>query len=50
MEGILQRNSFAVQSRGGVRNRKLTDNDLELIETLKASKGSIFECERSAKF
>ena len=36
-----QRNSFAVQSRGGVRNRKLTDNDLELIETLKASKGSI---------
>ena len=38
-----QRNSFAVQSRGGLRinNRKLTDNDLELIETLKANKGSI---------
>ena len=36
-----QRNSFTVQSRGGVRNRKLTDNDLELIEMLKASKGSI---------
>ena len=35
-----QKNSFAVQSRGGVRNRKLTDNDLELIETLKASKAS----------
>ena len=38
-----QRNSFAVQSRGGLRinNRKLTDNDLEQIETLKANKGSI---------
>ena len=36
-----QGNSFAVQSRGGVRNGKLTGNDLELIETLKASKGSI---------
>ena len=38
-----QRNSFAVQSRGGLRinNRKLTDNDLELIGTLSLALRSI---------
>ena len=43
MREFCQRNSFAVQSRGGLRinNRKLTDNDLELIETLSLALRSI---------
>lgn len=36
-----QKNTFAAESCGGLRTRKLTDNDLELIETLKSARGSI---------
>lgn len=36
-----EENNLAVKDRGGTRNRKLTRNDLELIETLKVAQGSI---------
>ena len=41
MEGILPKKPFCRTIPWRSSNRKFTDNDLELIETLKASKASI---------